>query len=134
MIKRLFLVLLLCVALVGGVAPAWAMGGAVPETPATATTTTVAVAAHDHHAKAPAAAEACEAGMGEHAGHAGMTGPSPSCAGAAASCGMTLAGWPTAWPETAVAYEAAALPEPGADRLLRALAAAPDLRPPRASS
>lgn len=128
MIKRLILALLLSVALVGGVAPAWAMSGAVPTAPAAGAT------AHDHHATAPAAAEACAGGVGEHAGHAGMTGPSPACAGAAASCGMMVAGWPVAFPEATVAYEATRLPQPGDGRLLRALAPSPDLRPPRASS
>lgn len=128
MIKRLFLALLLCVALVGGIAPAWAMSHEMPVVQAPEAT------AHDHHAMAAATSGDCAGGIDDHAGHAGMTGPSAGCPGAAATCGMMLAGWPVAWPEAIVAYEAVAQPQPASGRLLRPLVPDPDLRPPRASS
>lgn len=132
MIKRLFLALLLCVALVGGVAPAWAASHDMPAHPAVAATEHAATG-HGDHATASAIADDCAAGVGGHPRHAGMTGPAPACAGAA-SCGMMLAGWPVNLPAAVAAYAMQVQLRPGAGRLLRANAPSPDLRPPRAAS
>ncbi|WP_404384344.1 hypothetical protein [Caenispirillum salinarum] len=125
MIHRLLLAFLLCTAVLGGVAPAWAhehrgaqmAAGHGP--------------AHDHHHGMADHGAACTMAEGGHAGHS--TPDAAGCPGAASACGGAFAGWPTVALDIR-AQEPAALPEPGPGRHMTALVLSPDLRPPRASS
>ncbi|WP_404384254.1 hypothetical protein [Caenispirillum salinarum] len=125
MIQRLLIALLLCAAVLGGVAPAWAHEHGAAQMPAGHGS------AHDHHHAMTDDGAACTTAEGRHAGH--DTPDAAGCPGAASACGGSFAGWPTV-PFDIGAQEPAGLPQPGAERHMTALALSPDLRPPRTSS
>lgn len=130
MIRRLFLVFLLCAAVLAGVAPAWAVSYGVPEG-------TTGGAVHDHHRAASGAPDACAPDGGGHAGHADHAehrdAEGAGCPGAASACGGAFAGWPAGTSALAGRLPVH-LPEFGPERHMTARVQSPDLRPPRTSS
>lgn len=123
MILRLLIALMLCAAVLGGVASAHEHGGA-PMADGHGS-------AHDHRHMMVDDAAPCTMAEGCYAGH-GAT-DAAGCPGVASACGGAFVGWPMMALDLR-AQEPASPPRPGTDRHMTALVLSPDLRPPRASS